>query len=494
MDEDRYRSRKRYSNENELDEGEKRSRYDRSYANHDRGYGYRDDREREPYRRPEEGGFYRRDEPRGGGRRAVHVPRTSPPPPGTKRLTERPRPNSQFDKVAKGFEDTDAISAKATGFFGAPVNSSVAAITAPGMDEPAPPSALKSSRLDPASASAVYNAKRHQRLRRLYVENVSKDMSNTSLRDFFNETMTEKRIAASLGTEPCMRTDVHPDENYAMAEFRHPDDATNAMLLDGIEFQRCKLSIQRPRDYSGDDTSYATLKSLRTTVPDSPNKLYVGSIPAFLDADQVMELLKAFGEVRHFDLLLDDAGHSRGIAFCEFLDDTMTELALAGLTGLLVGEQRLVVKRAVPEKEEEEGIQETSDAPTNAMTMLNMVTPEELQDDEEYKEILEDVREECVRYGTITDIRIPRPASTLQSDASRSWKARTDANPHSDRKERRGVGRVYVQFATVEQCSAAFQAIAGRQFGGRMVICAYIRDEAWPAGEDGTAPESQALA
>ena len=30
---------------------------------------------------------------------------------------------------------------------------------------------------------------------------------------------------------------------------------------------------------------------------------------------------------------------------------------------------------------------------------MNMVTPEELGDDEEYEDILEDIKEECGKYG-----------------------------------------------------------------------------------------------
>ncbi|WFD41292.1 uncharacterized protein MJAP1_004289 [Malassezia japonica] len=481
QDSDMYRSRKRYSHEGDF-ESEKRYRrdFDGPHDRDDRFRGRRDDPPR------------RRDEFRGGGGRRFG-PRMSPPPPGTKRLTERVRARTLWDIIPKGFEETDPISAKATGFFGAPVNSSVAAITAEGLDETVPPSVLQ-SRMDPLLAAALYNAKKHQKLRRLDVSGITTDMSDATLRDFFNQTMTEKKIVASLGTEPCLRAEVYPERNYAMVEFRHPDDATNAMFLEGTEFQRSALHLERPDDYSGTDTSYATIRSLHTTVPDGPNKLYVGSIPTFLNADQVTELLKAFGELRHFDLLLDRAGNSRGIAFCEFFDETMTHIACEGLNGLLVGEQRLVVKRAMPEQDEEEDVQETSETPTKAMTMLNMVAPEELEDDQEYQDILEDVREECVKYGTITDVRIPRPYSTMQSEASRSWKERLDANPGAGAaKERRGVGRVYVQYATEAQCTAALQAIAGRQFGGRMVICAYIRDEAWPDEEDGANPNDQQL-
>ncbi|WFD03392.1 hypothetical protein MOBT1_002081 [Malassezia obtusa] len=473
-----WRARKRYAHDADLD-GEKRYRRDLDSEMD----------AREAYRRRDEAPR-RRDDYRGGRR----GPRVSPPPPGTRRLSERVRVRTLWDICPKGFDETDPISAKATGYFGAPVNTSVVAVMAEGMDDPAPPGVLAASRLDPLAAQAVYNAKRHQKLRRVLVGNVSADMSEASLRDFVNHTMCDKKLVAGLGTEPCMHVELRPAEGTALLEFRHPDDATSAMFLDGQEYQRRALSFRRPDDYSGTDTSYATIKSLQTSVPDSPNKLYVGSIPTFLNAEQVTELLKAFGDLRHFDLLVDANGHSRGIAFCEFFDETMTQIAIEGLTGLVVGEQRLVCKRAVPEKDEREDVQETSDTPTRAMTMLNMVTPEELEDDQAYQDIVEDVREECVKYGTITDIRIPRPAATMQSDASRSWKRHAEAHPDAPLgKERTGVGRVYVQFASEAQCTAALRAIAGRQFDGRMVICAYIRDEAWPEDEDGPSAASQAV-
>lgn len=38
-----------------------------------------------------------------------------------------------------------------------------------------------------------------------------------------------------------------------------------------------------------------------------------------------------------------------------------------------------------------------------------MVTPEELRDEEEYEDILEDIREECNKYGIVRSLEIPRP-------------------------------------------------------------------------------------
>ena len=36
---------------------------------------------------------------------------------------------------------------------------------------------------------------------------------------------------------------------------------------------------------------------------------------------------------------------------------------------------------------------------TEILVLMNMVTEEELRDDEEYEEILEDIKDECSKYG-----------------------------------------------------------------------------------------------
>ena len=43
------------------------------------------------------------------------------------------------------------------------------------------------------------------------------------------------------------------------------------------------------------------------------------------------------------------------------------------------------------------------------LCLLNMVTPEELMEEEEYEDILEDIKEECNKYGVVRSVEIPRP-------------------------------------------------------------------------------------
>lgn len=44
---------------------------------------------------------------------------------------------------------------------------------------------------------------------------------------------------------------------------------------------------------------------------DSPNKLFVGGLPTYLSDEQVMELLKSFGELKTFNLVKDNAQESK---------------------------------------------------------------------------------------------------------------------------------------------------------------------------------------
>lgn len=48
--------------------------------------------------------------------------------------------------------------------------------------------------------------------------------------------------------------------------------------------------------------------------------------------------------------------------------------------------------------------------PTRILELRNMVEPEELVDDEEYEDIVEDIREESTKYGEVTEVKIPRPS------------------------------------------------------------------------------------
>ena len=134
--------------------------------------------------------------------------------------------------------------------------------------------------------------------------------------------------------------------------------------------------------------------------------------------------MTSFGQLKAFNLVKDTTtGLSKGYAFAEYLDGTITDQAIAGLNGMQLGDKKLIVQRAsvgaknvvgmnmLPASVQIPGMQGMSGPglPTEVLCLLNMVTEEELRDEEEYEDILEDIREECSKYGDVRSLEIPRP-------------------------------------------------------------------------------------
>lgn len=67
--------------------------------------------------------------------------------------------------------------------------------------------------------------------------------------------------------------------------------------------------MRRPKDYAGLDPLSHAFGAPGST--DSPNKLFIGGLPTYLNDEQVMELLKSFGELKSFNLVKEGAGVSK---------------------------------------------------------------------------------------------------------------------------------------------------------------------------------------
>lgn len=109
----------------------------------------------------------------------------------------------------------------------------------------------------------------------------------------------------------------------------------------------------------------------------------------------------------------------KGIAFCEYMDAATTDIAVEGLNGMELGDKNLKVQRASIGAAQASGLE----MGVNAMSMLagttsdnldegrvlqllNMVTPEELIDNEEYEgECLHDLAHEATNQSYFRNLR-----------------------------------------------------------------------------------------
>jgi len=114
------------------------------------------------------------------------------------------------------------------------------------------------------------------------------------------------------------------------------------------------------------------------------------------------------------------------------------------------------------------GKSNTSDA--RILLMLNMVTPEDLIDNQEYGDIYEDVKEECSQYSAVEDLCIPQPVKKDKTKFVAGETAFQSALDAQCTDEATGVRRVYVKFIDALDTQAGLKALAGRSFVGQSII------------------------
>ncbi|KAI6117435.1 hypothetical protein EV401DRAFT_2181967 [Pisolithus croceorrhizus] len=333
--------------------------------------------------------------------------------------------------------------------------------------------------------------------RRLYIGSITPEVNEQNLAEFFNSKMIEMSIGTGGPGKPVLAVQCNYEKNYAFVEFRSAEDATAAMAFDGIIFINGPLKIRRPKDYGGPEQNSPGIHVpgvVSTNVPDSINKVFVGGLPTYLNEEQVQELLRSFGELKAFNLVRENGnGVSKGFAFFEYVDASVTDVAIQSLNGMELGDRYLVVQRAsvgakpgmpnlpydqfpeIPRPIMPAGENSTADA--RILLMLNMVVPEDLVDDQEYGDIYEDVKDECSKYGVVEDLRIPRPVKkdkAKQTPGDLGFQSALDAQ-RAD--EAAGVGRVYVKFTRADEAQAGLKALAGRSFAGRSIIATVLNED-----------------
>ncbi|KAF8892089.1 hypothetical protein BD779DRAFT_1610269 [Infundibulicybe gibba] len=483
------------------DDRREQDRYHRSsrdYDDHPRRSSHNEDDRRRDFRGPREDDHGFR-----GGRDDMGAPRgtperRSPTPEGAVPLSQRKRTASGWDVHAPGYEQYTALQAKQTGLFNLPGANRTQVPPILGIAGLPPPMPVQSFGMGIGG-----NPNLSRQSRRLYIGSITPDVNEQNLADFFNGKMIEMNIGTGGPGNPVLAVQCNYEKNYAFVEFRSAEDATAAMAFDGIIFINGPLKIRRPKDYGGMEMVSPGVHvpgAVSTNVPDSINKIFVGGLPTYLNEEQVMELLKSFGELRAFNLVRENgSGPSKqGFAFFEYADPSVTDVAIQSLNGMELGDRYLVVQRAsVGAKPGTPGMipnlpydqfpeiprpimpasSESSTTDTRILLMLNMVTADDLTDDQEYGDLYEDVKEECSNFGTVEDLRIPRPVKKDKSKWAPGEGGQQAAQDAVRVDEAAGVGRVYVKYADATCAKAALNSLAGRSFAGRSIIATLLSDD-----------------
>nr|KJB74747.1 hypothetical protein B456_012G005600 [Gossypium raimondii] len=327
-------------------------------------------------------------------------------------------------------------------------------------------------------------ATRHAR--RVYVGGLSPTANEQSVATFFSQVMAAIGGNTAGPGDAVVNVYINHEKKFAFVEMRSVEEASNAMALDGIIFEGAPVKVRRPSDYNpslaatlgpSQPSPNLNLAAVGLTQGTSgglegPDRIFVGGLPYYFTEAQIRELLESFGPLRGFDLVKDrETGNSKGYAFCVYQDLSVTDIACAALNGIKMGDKTLTVRRAnqgatQPKPEQESILQHAQQqialqrlilqpqgVPTKVVCLTQALNVDDLMDDEEYEDIVEDMRQEGGKYGELVNVVIPRP------------------NPNGEPSP--GVGKVFLEYSDVEGSKKAQVAMNGRKFGGNQVIAVY---------------------
>ncbi|VAH91847.1 unnamed protein product [Triticum turgidum subsp. durum] len=327
-------------------------------------------------------------------------------------------------------------------------------------------------------------ATRHAR--RVYVGGLPPTANEQTVAIYFNQVMAAIGGNTAGPGDAVLNVYINHDKKFAFVEMRSVEEASNAMALDGIMFEGAPVKVRRPTDYNpslaaalgpSQPNPNLNLGAVGLTPGsagglEGPDRIFVGGLPYYFTEAQVRELLESFGPLRGFDLVKDrETGNSKGYAFCVYQDLNVTDIACAALNGIKMGDKTLTVRRANQGTSQPRPEQETillhaqqqvqmqklvlqvgGALPTKVVCLTQVVSADELRDDEEYEDILEDMREE-----------IPRP------DPSGA------AVP--------GVGKVFLEYADIDGSTKAKVGMHGRKFGGNQVVAVFYPENKFADGD-----------
>merc|ERR1712217_543676 len=256
---------------------------------------------------------------------------------------------------------------------------------------------------------------------------------------------------------PVLNVQINSEKNYAFIDCSGPEHATEFLAyMDGVILNNRIIRIKRPKDYSippeGDPVTEIRNKIDRSSftpqltlgtqneVADGPQKLFLGNISRTLQRHEILNCLRAIGNVKSFTLVMerDNSELNKGYAFIKFKDAEILDEALLTLKGLRIERSSWIVDRHV--KSLDRTCKFDYSIPKSSKNALQKATkvielsgiiedPLMLIDFEYFRQVQEDVEKECERFGRLKSIHIPKPNYYLDYNKEITKKDKRESRP-----------------------------------------------------------------
>jgi splicing factor U2AF subunit len=254
----------------------------------------------------------------------------------------------------------------------------------------------------------MYDPELEKLQRELFVGNTTPEMTAQMLQDFLGNAMQQVGLCTAPGN-PISSCRV--SGKFAFIELRSAIEAANALNLNNIPYLGTALRVGRPSKYNGPPEQHLNWEDI---------------LAKYLS-----------GELQPSNF---GANNQSSSGTNNNATDGTTTNALPQSTSV----------PAPP----------TLDASPKSriVELRNMLSMEDLNDPEEYQDIMDDTKEQCSGFGTLVSVIIPRMDEV-------------------------GATKIFLEYHTIDDAAKAIAGLQGRTFDGRLVEATYF-DETKFANQD----------
>jgi hypothetical protein len=246
-------------------------------------------------------------------------------------------------------------------------------------------------------ANNMYDPELEKLQRELFVGNTTPEMTAQMLQDFLGNAMQQVGLCTAPGN-PISSCRV--SGKFAFIELRSAIEAANALNLNNIPYLGTALRVGRPSKYNGPPEQHLNWEDI---------------LAKYLSGE----------------LQPSNFGANNNI-------NTMSDVTTTA------------TQQPPPQVPSSSSSSDIDTAPKSRIVELrNMLSMDDLNNPEEYQDIMDDTKEQCSEFGTLQSVIIPR-------------------------NDEMGATKIFLEYHTIEDAAKAIAGLQGRTFDGRLVEATYF--------------------
>lgn len=308
--------------------------------------------------------------------------------------------------------------------------------------------------------------------RKLYVGNLPPSITPKELVDLVNLALMKVNGNINPG-EPVISSWISSDGHYAFIEFRSPEEANNGFALNNISIHGHTLKVGRPNTYNGVYSSISLLKNSALMMGDSllnPEKHATNVLdadPSMFDPLAEKKMITQAGEVKEEvkkepAAISDPNAHTPILTKMGVLNATTGGRINTIMGGTVSGEVYRI------------------ELPSRVIILKHIVKYEHVAYEEDYENLIEDLKKELLKHGMVVNIKIPHYPFLEAKD---THEEDHNGEEHKILKQdeidlevlktalpkKTGFGNVYVEYVSVNEAKTARRELLGRKYDGAYI-------------------------